>query len=360
MNIALDATESFWPVLTGTGVYTRELVRHLLPIAAPDHLTVLGIRADNLHTDFVPPHQLRLLRSPRYRSLWSQIRLPLHLLNHRYDLLHVPGHKLPALSPCPRLATIHDLAFLKFPETFQPLHRQRLVWFTQNAVRRSDRLIAISESTKRDLCELLRAAPEKITVIPHGVDRHLFHPGVAPAARPHPYLLSVGTLQPRKNYELLIRAFNELCRRHRDPVELLIAGQRGWLCEPIEHAAAQSPFAHRIHLLGYVPDPQLAALYRGAHLVAQPSLYEGFGIPLVEAMACGAPVVAANASAFPEVVGPAGILLDPRDQDAWTTTFLSLLESPAQRAELSRQALARSAHFTWERTARETLAVYRA
>lgn len=359
MNIAIDATESFWPVLTGTGVYTRELVRHLLPLAPPDQLTILGIRATNQHTDFVPPHQLRLLRSPRYRSLWSQLRLPLHLARHRYDLLHVPGHKLPAFARCPAIATIHDLAFLKFPDTFSSLHRQRLIWFTQIAVRRSAHLIAISASTKRDLCDYLAVPPGKITVIPHGVNRQLFHPDVAPAARPRPYILSVGTLQPRKNYELLIRAFSELCTRYREPIELLIVGQRGWLYEPIERAARQSPLADRIHLLGYVPDPQLAALYRGAQLVAQPSLYEGFGIPLVEAMACGAPVIAANASSFPEVLGSAGILLDPRDADAWTATMQTLLESPAQRADLRQRALARAAQFTWERTARETLAVYR-
>jgi glycosyltransferase involved in cell wall biosynthesis len=155
-------------------------------------------------------------------------------------------------------------------------------------------------------------------------------------------------------------AFEQLCARHREPLELLIAGQRGWLYQPIERAARQSPVADRIHLLGYVPDPQLAALYRGATIVAQPSLYEGFGIPLLEAMACGAPIVAANTSSFPEVVGAAGILLDPHDTEAWTTTLRELLQSPHRRAELGRRALERSQQFSWERTARETLAVYHA
>jgi len=356
MKIAIDATESFWPRLTGTGVYTRQLLRHLQPSLTGDELTVLGIRATNVDTSFVHTGSLRLLRSPRYRSVWSQIRLPLHLVAHQYDVLHVPGHKLPAIAPCKTVVTIHDLAFLKFPETFKPLHRQRLVWFTRNAVRRTDRIIAISESTKRDLCELLHIRDERIDVVHHGVDHELFRPDVAPAARTAPYILSVGTLQPRKNYTMLIRAFKRLCEKRPEPIELLIAGQRGWMCEEIEAEANRTP---RVHLLGYVSDDQLPALYTGAAVIAMPSLYEGFGLPLLEAMACGAPVVAANVSCFPEVVGNAAVMLDPTDEESWAATLSELLNDPSRRESLRRNGMARAAEFTWERTASQTLAIYR-
>ena len=359
MKIAIDATESFWPQLTGTGVYTRQLLRHLQPLLTGDELTVLGIRAAHGDTSFVRPESLRLLRSPRYRSVWSQARLPLHLMAHRYDLLHVPGHKLPVLAPCKTVVTIHDLAFLRFPETFKSLHRQRLVWFTRNAVRRADRIIAISESTKRDLRELLGAPDERIDVVHHGVDHGLFRPDVAPAVRTTPYILSVGTLQPRKNYAMLIRAFKRLCERRREPIELLIAGQHGWMWEGIETETRKQPFADRIKLLGYVEDPQLPALYHGAALVAMPSLYEGFGLPLLEAMACGAPLVASNASCFPEVVGDAAVTLDPLDEDAWMNTMNELLDDSAKREALGRKGLERARLFTWEQTAQQTLYVYR-
>jgi glycosyltransferase involved in cell wall biosynthesis len=287
------------------------------------------------------------------------LRLPLHLLAHRYDLLHVPGHKLPVLCPCPSVVTIHDLAFMRFPETFKPLHLQRLAWFTRNAARLAGRIIAISQATQRDLCDLLGADESAIDVVHHGVDHAVFRPDGPPESRRLPYILSVGTLQPRKNYLMLIRAFKRMCEHRREPVELLIAGQRGWMWEQIEREAKTPPFAERVHLLGFVEDEKLPWLYRGAALVAMPSLYEGFGLPLLEAMACGAPLVASNASCFPEVMGDAGVLLDPQDEEAWAQTMGGLLDDAGKRAALRVSGLQRASGFTWERTARQTLEVYR-
>jgi glycosyltransferase involved in cell wall biosynthesis len=254
--------------------------------------------------------------------------------------------------------TIHDLAFLRFPQTFKPLHRQRLVWFTRNAVHRADRIIAISESTKHDLCNLMAVPTDRIDVVHHGVDHDLFHEDGLAAKRAVPYILSVGTVQPRKNYSLLLRAFEKVCEMWREPLELVIVGQRGWMWEPIEAEIRTSPVATRIHWLGYVADEQLPPLYRGATLVAMPSLCEGFGLPLLEAMACGAPVIASAASCFPEVCGDAARLIDPNDERAWADAMRELLGDAEKRNELRRRGLARAAQFTWERTARETIAVY--
>ena len=356
MNFAIDAFEVSAEPPTGTGRYVRCLVDELLRTDAASLLTLLCRR--NGRAVQAAAH-VASLRCPLNRTVWSQVRLPLHLLSHRYDLLHIPGHKLPALAPCRTVVTIHDLAFEKFPDTFKPLHRQRLVMFTRNAARRADRIIAISESTKRDLCELYSVAATKIDVVHHGVDHAVFHPNVRPARRPVPYVLSVGALQPRKGFPMLIRAFKRLCARWHEPIELLIAGQRGWMWEDIEAEAKLTPFAERVHLLGYVSDEQLPSLYAGATLVAIPSFYEGFGLPLLEAMACGSPVVASNASCFPEVCGDAAQMVDPQDEEAWTDAMIELLEDPAKREKLRRRGLARAAQFTWQRTAEQTLAVYR-
>jgi glycosyltransferase involved in cell wall biosynthesis len=359
VRIAIDATESFWPKLTGTGVYVRNLVKLLLSWNLQEELFVLGIHARDTDAGYVRPDALRLLRSPTYRTIWTQGRLPLHLLHRHYDLLHLPDHKLPFWVPCRTIVTILDLAYMKFPDMFTRTHRDRLAWFTRDAVMRATHTIAISHSTRNDVCELLGVSPDRVSTVQLAVDHERFRPGVPPARRDSPYILSVGALQPRKNFQFLLRAFKTLCSRRKTRVELIIVGQRGWMWEQIEMEAAEGPYADRIHLKGYVSEEELASLYRGAALVAMPSLYEGFGLPLLEAMACGAPVIAANVSSFPEVVGDAGIMVPPDDEEAWVEAMEHLLDNEEQRERMRSQSIARAGLFTWERTARETLAVYR-
>jgi glycosyltransferase involved in cell wall biosynthesis len=326
MDIALDAFEAGFEPLTGTGRYVRSLLKHLGPVTA-----------FHKYGHNVPG---TALRCPANRTVWSQLRLPAALARRRFDVLHVPGPRVPWLVRGKLVSTIHDLAFLKFPEMFVPAHRQRLEFFTRQAVRRSDRLIAVSECTKRDLQELL--GTERVDVVHHGVDHEVFRPDGPVTRRERPYILSVGALQPRKNFLTLIRAYRKLGR----DVDLLIAGQRGWMYEEIEREAGNG-----VVLLGHVSDAELPALYRSAALVAMPSLYEGFGLPLLEAMACGAPVVASNASCFPEVCGDAAMLVEPDD---WPDALAQALDHPPSREK----SIARAAEFTWEKTAAQTLEVY--
>ena len=348
MRIALDAFEAGFEPLTGTGRYVRALLAEL-----PRESLTAFCRRGSAVAGGTPMWCLL------NRTVWSQVRLPLALTRRRFDVVHIPGPRVPWFVRGRLVATIHDLAFLKFPAMFRPAHRRRLEWFTRQAIRRSNRLIAVSASTKQDLVELLNAKPECVDVVYHGVDHNMFRADVAPDVRSVPYVLSVGALQPRKNFMMLTRAFNRLCERRREPVELLIAGQRGWMWEEIEEEAKKSPFAERIRLLGYVEDKALPSLYAGATLVAMPSLYEGFGLPLLEAMACGAAVVASNASCFPEIVGDAAVMLDPLDEEVWTNTLDELLDNPARREALRIKGLERARTFTWERTAQQTLSVYR-
>jgi glycosyltransferase involved in cell wall biosynthesis len=358
MRIAIDGTEALLARQTGTGVYLRHLLHHLLDSELGRDLTVLSMRGVDGDTGFIPEGKLKLLRSPMVRTFWTQVRLPLHLMAHRYDLVHLPDHKLPFRASGSMIATILDLAVFRFPGMFEPMHRRRLEWFTRDAARRARRLLAISESTKSDLTSILGVSPERIDVTPLGADPEIFHPGVEPCMRPVPYVLSVGAIQPRKNFALLIRAFKRACAQWNEPVELLIAGQRGWMWGPIESEAKAPPFADRVHILGYVPDERLPSLYRGAMIFALPSLYEGFGIPLVEAMACGAPVVASNVSSFPEVVGDAGLLLDPTDEGLWAERLLMLFGNADLRTNLGRKSIDRARRFTWENMAQTTIAAY--
>jgi glycosyltransferase involved in cell wall biosynthesis len=337
MRIAMDAFEAGFEPLTGTGRYVRALLKHLGPVTA---FHKRGHRVPG----GVP------LRCPANRTVWSQLRLPAALAWRRFDVLHVPGPRVPWLKRAALVSTIHDVAFLRFPEMFLPGHRQRLGFFTRQAVARSDRLIAVSECTKRDLCERLGADPARVDVVHHGVDREVFCPDGPVARRQRPYILSVGALQPRKNFLMLIRAYRQLGR----PVDLLIAGQRGWMWEQIEREAGDG-----VVLLGHVSDAELPALYRGAAVVAMPSLYEGFGLPLLEAMACGAVVAASNASSFPEVAGDAAVLLDPREPDRWAETMRELLGNEERRRQLRQKAIERAGLFSWERTAEQTREVYR-
>lgn len=301
---------------------------------------------------------VRFLRSPTYRTFWSQARLPMHLRFNRYDVLHSLDHKLPRVQSCATVVTLYDLGFLKFPDSAEKFHRERFLWFTRDAVRRATRLIAISQSTKDDICEYFSVPAENVDVVYLGVDKRVYHENVSPVTRSRPYILSVGTLQPRKNYATLFEAFRRFCDLCTEPIDLVVVGQRGWLWEGIVRDARYGRYADRIHLLGYIPDEAMPGFYSGALMLVMPSLYEGFGIPVLEAMACGTPVICSCVSSLPEVVGGAGVLINPMEEDSWTEAMLLLLQSSQHRDELRFRGLQRAKEFSWERTAAATLEVY--
>ncbi len=359
MRVALEATDALNLKRTGTGVYVWNLSRQMLQHCGPMELTLLGRRGTGSPPAGIHGSAVCLLSGPRSRTLWSQLRIPLHLARARYDLVHFFDHKLPRALFGRSVVTIHDTAFLRFPEMFMVSHRKRLEWFTRDAVRRADHIIAVSASTRDDLSGYYGTPLTRMTVIAHGVDTATYHPAVPPLHRDHPFLLSVGALQPRKNYGMLMRAFRAASARLTQRVDLVIVGQRGWMWKEIEREAARGPHSERIHLVGYVPDDLLPSYYTGALACLLPSLYEGFGIPALEAMACGTPVVASNASSMPEVIGAAGQLLDPTDEAAWTNAITVLVENGARRRAMGRSGLTRVEGFSWERAAMHTLDLYR-
>lgn len=297
--------------------------------------------------------------------VWHRLRLPLvaELFTGRVDVFHSPDFTLPPVWRARTLVTVHDLSFLRLPECFPDGLRRYLEAAVPRAVRRADHVIADSHNTRRDVMELLGAPGVKITVIHPGVEPR-FRPMTGESDRetlaavrrkynlPERFILGVGTIQPRKNFTRLVEAFGIL------NLHLVIAGGRGWLYEGVFERVRALGLEGRAHFLGFVDDADLPALYNLARLFAFPSLYEGFGIPPLEAMACGVPVVCSDTSSLPEVVGDAALTVDPLDVAALAEAMHRAIEDESLRASLVQRGLARAARFTWSKAAEELLEVY--
>ncbi|HEX2190676.1 MAG TPA: glycosyltransferase family 1 protein [Longimicrobiaceae bacterium] len=290
------------------------------------------------------------------------------------DVYHSPHGPLPPRTPGARpvrFITVYDLIAVFSPELFNP-NVPAYVRSILESIGAEDRVICISEATRRDLCGLTGMAPERVVVTPLAASRELFHrredPAELAAVRARygipdaPYVLSLNTLEPRKNLGTAVRAFARLVEEERiGDLYLVLVGARGWDFTAIFEAVERFPAARgRVLFPGYVADADLAALYSGALAFVYPSLYEGFGLPPLEAMQCGVPVVASNTSALPEVVGGAGLMVSPDDVDGFAAALGELYRDGGLRGELSRRSLARAAEFSWERCTRETIAAYRA
>jgi len=282
------------------------------------------------------------------------------------DLFHATAYAMPRARRTPVVLTVHDLTLLRLPEVGTAALR-RSVRRAAAEAGAARLVIADSEATRRDLIELAGVAPAAIRVVPLGVGAE-FRPQPVAAARAavttrfgltEPYLLHLGTVEPRKNLPLLVEACARLWREGRLTHRLVLAGPPGWGSAALEASIARHGVGDRVRRLGRVADAERPALYGAADAVLIPSVYEGFGLPLLEAMACGAPAVASDAGALPEVAGDAALLLDPRDAQAWAEAIAALLGDPALAARLRTAGPPRAAAFTWARCARETLAVYR-
>ena len=301
---------------------------------------------------------MRVIPFPR---LWTHLRLSWEMARQPPDVLFVPAHVLPLVHPRRSVVTVHDLGYLYYPGAHRPFDRWYLHWSTRYHVRAARHLIADSQATRDDLIRHYRAAPERVTVVTPGCDE-IFRP-VTDANRlaqvkgryniRGDYLLHVGTLQPRKNVERLLGAFARL----DGGLQLVLAGKRGWLYDRIFRQVEELGLGDRVLFTGHVPQADLPSLMSGARLLAMPSLYEGFGLPVVEAMACGTPVVCSNASSLPEVAGDAALLVDPLDVEAWAEAMRRVLEDQRLRAELIARGLQQARQFSWGQCARQVLTI---
>lgn len=338
---------------TGVSRYVTELTRALKDIAGPsDRVIELGRRLGPVRN------------RPGTRIAWEQTLLAADIARHRLDVFHGPVNALPVLRRTPGVVTIHDLAFLRYPQSVPRGRRAWLVGAIRHSARVADRIVTVSQHTADDLVAWLGIEAARISVIPlaaspgirrlTGAELRVFRLKYD-LERPH--VLAVGTLEPRKNLTMLLRAFAAI--RDEVPHRLVLVGPEGWLNDELHETVRDLDLGDRLVMTGFADDATLGGWYSSAGLVAFPSKYEGFGLPLVEAMACGAPVLASNASALPEVGGDAAVYAEPGDQAAWSSAMLDLLNDPERRARLSEAGLARAAGFSWEATAEATWAVYR-
>lgn len=361
----------------GIGRYTRELVRALVDELAaepavdrPDLRLLVPARPALPRPDLPPPARFCRLPLTEWQAavFWQRLRIPLpaSLFTGPLDVFHEPDFLLPPVRAGRRIVTVHDLSYQIHPELAHPAMYRLLIQAVPRSVARADVIIAVSESTRRDLIALLGVPADRVVVIAEGVDP-AFRPDADPAdaaARsrlglPPRYLLTVGTIQPRKNYNRLLTACERIWRADPGAPDLVIAGQKGWLYEDFFRRLEHSPQRNRVHVLDFVADQDLPALYRGAEVFVYPSLYEGFGLPPLEALACATAVVCSDGSSLPEVVGDAARLVDPLDAGALADALHDLIAHPAGRADLAARGPGQAARFTWPEAARRHLAVYR-
>lgn len=305
----------------------------------------------------------RLNTSSRLRRiLWEQFIWPLQARRHGVDLLHSMAFVTPLLSRRTAVVTIYDLSFMHYPKQFPASQRRYLTTMTRQSCRRARRIIAISQSSRQDVHQFFNVPPDRIDVVLPGVDE-VYRPLPEETVRTFRrekglgrFILHVGTLQPRKNIPVLLNAFANL---PPSDLKLALVGGKGWLYEEIFTQVKKLSIEERVLFTGYVPDAELPLWYNAAELLVFPSVYEGFGMPVVEAMACGTPVIASNASSLPEAAGEAGLLFAPDNAAELTDRITAVRQDPTLRAKLKEWGLQQARNFSWDRAGRETAVVYR-
>jgi glycosyltransferase involved in cell wall biosynthesis len=367
MIFGIDASRAVAAQATGTEVYSQQLIRALID-AAPDRRFRLYFSRPPADNRFQAENvEARVIPLPR---LWTHLRLSLEMARRAPDVLFVPSHVLPLLRPRRSVVTVHDLGYRHFPGAHPALQRAYLDLSTRWNARMSTRVIADSQATKDDLVRFYETPADKIVVA---------YPGLEPSLRrvedaqrlqemktrygiAGDYLLYVGTLQPRKNLSRLIEAFG---KSQTGEHQLVIAGKKGWLYDDLFTQVSEQGLANRVLFTGFLPDEDKPALISGAAALVFPSLYEGFGFPVIEAMACGTPVVCSNTSSLPEVAGDpsassgqaAALLVDPLDVDAIAAAIDRIVSDSVLRWTLIARGYIQAAQFTWQACARMILAV---
>jgi glycosyltransferase involved in cell wall biosynthesis len=343
MNIALDGMPLASP-LTGVGHYTAELARNLAIVAPSDSFT------------FISPHGLLKRR-------WWSLGLPLHLLGNSFDLFHGTNFEIPFWSRRPTVVTIHDLSLMLLPGVHRKELTGRSRWRLPWMANKASRVITPSNSVKKELCEAVDIRPDKVVVTPEAPrpvfkrredPELLWRLGIEGA-----FILFVGTIEPRKNLRRLVEAFDQMLRNTSLSPKLVIAGGKGWMMDDFFSLIEKKGLTDRVCLTGYLQDEELCALYSSCTAFIYPSLYEGFGLPPLEAMACGAPVITSRTPALMETVGQAARLVDPENVDDIAHAMTELLSDEKAREHYAELGKSHVKQFSWEKTALRTLEVYR-
>lgn len=363
MRIGIDARLVYYSQ-AGIGQYILHLISGLATIDPKNEYVILQSRKD----------ESTILEQPNFRrvSLWTpshhrleRFSLNVELIRLGLDLLHSPDFIPPHQPSCKSVITVHDLAFMLYPH-FLTKESARYYGHIDQAVRWTDHIIAVSHSTKRDVVDHLGVPEDKITVV-HEATNPVFRPMDREIARQRtrdrygidgPFVLFVSTIEPRKNVPTLLRAIRQIHECYKEDLRLVLAGGKGWLFEDIFRLISELRLDGRVHLLGQVPNDDLLDLYNAAEMLAHPAFYEGFGLPPLEAMACGLPVIVSNVSSLPEVVGDAALLIDPHNVDELAVAMWRVLNDQDLRQEMRDKGLRQAQRFSWQRAATETLDIY--
>ncbi len=371
-SIAIDYTPAYEQG-GGIGRLTRDLIAALaqqdtqtqyrLFVAGATRNTLPALPAPNFSWHPIPLSPTWLAR------LWhrANIPLPVNWFTGKVDLYHATDFVLPPVSASIKtIVTVHDLSFVRVPQTASPTLKAYLDKVVPDSILRATHVIADSQATKNDIIALYGTAPEKITVLLSGIDarfRRVADEHLHAAIRQKyqigtaPYLLCVGTVQPRKNYSRVIQALAQLRAQNYD-VSLVIAGGKGWLEDEMYQTIARTAMHDHVHLIGFADDADLPILYSAAACVVFPSLYEGFGFPVLEGMACGTPVITANVSSLPEVAGDAALLINPLDIDELVAALQRILDDSNLRESLIQRGYRQIQRFTWADSAKHLHQIY--
>jgi len=366
MRIAVNAS-IVDPILSGLGVYAVNVVRELYRLhddlvvytSCPE---VLGVNSTKVRKISPKVQPLRGPKGHLQRVVWIQTSILLRLLAEKANLLFSPLPEGTLFPLVPQVVVVHDILPLHFPEEY-PRQQHYFRYFVPMVLRRSQAIIAVSERTKQDIVDTYRIGAGRIHVVPNGVDESRYRTGADPAWSRgkyglEAYLLYVGNLLPHKNLSRLLEAFALVAKRF--PHRLVIAGRRDPRYYPaLEAKVKVLGLEERVSFLDYVPQEELPALYAGADVFILPSLYEGFGLPILEAMACGTPVIASCAGSLPEVTGDAAVLIDPHDVQGMAGAMETVLGDPGMREGMRRKGLEQAKGFSWEKTARMILGILR-
>lgn len=372
MRIGLDGIP-LGELKTGVGHYTFELARSLALLSPRDEFELVSphfyVAAGGDESENASPPNLRLTRARVGRLLrrrWWSLGLPLYDKLARFDLFHGTNYDVPLWGGRPTVVTIHDLSMFLHPETHEAHLVKRARGRLPMMARRATMIITPSQSVRRETCEHLGVEPDKVVAVPEAARRSFRRVPPAETAEvrrrlgvEEEFVLFVGTIEPRKNLLTLARAFDEILRATRLRPQLVIAGKEGWLTGELFSYLKGAGAGERVRFTGYVSDDDLRALYSSCTAFVYPSLYEGFGLPPLEAMACGAPVITSRVPSLMETVGDAARLISPTDSSELAQAIIRLLEDSGEREQRSSAGLRRASEFSWEKTANTTLDVYR-
>lgn len=363
MIIGIDGNEANVEHHVGVSVYTRELLYYFAQQANSNEQFIVYLRK--------PPMALLPAENDFFKYcvvpgpfLWSQLFLPVYLNMHKdIDVFFAPAHYAPRFCPVPVVVTIHDLSFFYFPQEFLKKDLYQLKNWTEYSIKMAKRIIAVSKTTKKDIVKFYKIPEEQVDIVYNGFEKKIKEQEENSVLDTYnltagQYILYVGTIQPRKNIKTLIRAFTIFSQTHPG-YKLVLTGKKGWLYEDTLEAAQEHIKTKDIIVTGYVPDAVVTELYRNAFCYCLPSLYEGFGIPILEAMSNGCPVITSHSSSLPEIGGDACLYFEPQDQQDLVEKLSQLYDNENMRNELIKKGHDRVSLFSWKKCAMETLDVIR-